>query len=140
MSSIVQVNTNALAKFGKSLRKIAKQDAGIKFRKGLKDEAAIMAIGVKARASRFSTTIPGSIRSGATATNGYVRAGGAKARQAAAINNKGKEGEFRHPVFGRKDEPWVQQAAHPFMEPTENEKDEAAKRLVETFAKMFEES
>lgn len=69
----------------------------------------------------FSKKIPGTIR--LVATGGSrgsatisIRAGGAKAPNAAPLENKGNSGQFRHPVFGNKNN-WVSQEAHPYMYP-----------------------
>lgn len=62
----------------------------------------------------WSSRIPGSIRVISVGLNTVVRAGGARAPHA-----KYYEGPkaFRHPVFGRKDQPWVPQEARPFLMP-----------------------
>jgi hypothetical protein len=84
--------------------------------KGLKaallQGAQLVADEYKQRIRRFSTRIPPTIRPGASGTGAYVRAGGIDAPHAAALENFGKTGFFRHPVFGNSDL-WVDQQAHP---------------------------
>lgn len=80
------------------------------------------------RRSQFSSRIPGSIAVIRRGRRVRVRAGGAEAPHAAAIDNRGKGGVFRHPVFGNRDV-WVNQPAKPFLEPTETV-EEAAFRVV----------
>lgn len=63
----------------------------------------------------FSDRIPRSIamkRRGAVIT---VQAGNANAPHAAALENQGVIGNFRHPVFGR--DIWVNQPSQPFLHP-----------------------
>lgn len=73
-----------------------------------------------AAASQASTRIPGSMRLVSRGGRGHVsvsiRAGGKKAPNAAAFENGGKAGTFRHPVFGNRSV-WVEQEAHPALLP-----------------------
>jgi hypothetical protein len=73
----------------------------------------------KANAS-FSQKIPGSIRGTGSGVSLKVSAGGSTAPDAAPFENRGKSGNFRHPVFGHTDR-WVSQAAHPFLTPAARE-------------------
>lgn len=71
-------------------------------------------------ASAFSKRIPGTIRLVSAGGRGKVRvairAGGKGAPNAAPLENLGKSGTFRHPVFGNRRN-WVEQEAHPFLLP-----------------------
>lgn len=70
-------------------------------------------------AAAFSSHIPGSFRIVGMGDNVVVYAGGESAPSAAPIENEGKRGTFRHPVFGNRDV-WVSQRARPFFGPAFN--------------------
>lgn len=72
-------------------------------------------------AAGFSSRIPGAVR---TSVAFGSRTGGVrvyvdqrKAPHARPLENSGKPGTFRHPVFGNR-ENWVSQPAHPFFFPS----------------------
>lgn len=71
-------------------------------------------------ASQSSTRIPASMRLVSRGGRGHVavaiRAGNKDAPHAAAFENGGKPGKFRHMVFGNRSV-WVQQDAHPALLP-----------------------
>lgn len=76
-----------------------------------------MQAAVKSAAS-FSTRIPGSIKTktsfSARKASVAIFADPNIAPEAAPINNKGKGGTFRHPVYGNRDV-WVSEKARPFF-------------------------
>lgn len=67
-------------------------------------------------ASAWSSRIPQSFRIVGEGDNVVVYAGGEQAPEAAPLENDGKRGYFRHPVFGN-DDVWVDQKARPFFTP-----------------------
>lgn len=77
--------------------------------------AAVVSEDARSRSS-WSTRIPSSIRVQGTGYGLKVVAGGDTAPDAAPYENKGKQGDFRHPVFGNRDR-WVTQTARPFLAP-----------------------
>lgn len=85
----------------------------------LRAAGEVVAADARGRAS-WSTRIPSTVkvstsfqlnREGVT-----IRAGGPRAPHAGPFENRGKEGTFRHPVYGRRTQ-WVAQAARPFLGP-----------------------
>jgi len=74
--------------------------------------------GIREEAARFSDTIPRAVRmsvSFASKTGGIrIYVDQKAAPGARALENLGREGTFRHPVFGNRDV-WVAQPAHPFF-------------------------
>lgn len=98
----------------KELARDIKSDAGLK--KGLKaallEGANVVAIEWERRLSPFSRKIASTVKPGAAGSSAYVKAGGAKAPHAVPFENDGKDGTFRHPVFGNR-KLWVSQKAHP---------------------------
>lgn len=81
--------------------------------------------------SAFSSRIPATVRVRRRGTRVRVLAGGDGAPGAAALNNGGHGGTFRHPVFGHYDQPWAVQAAHPFAETSgEAKTDEVAQMIM----------
>lgn len=87
--------------------------AGLKV--GLRSAAEMVAVEARSR-SRWSERIPGSIRTTTRLASARVTAGGPKAPEAAPLNNRGRGGTFRHPVFGDPSV-WVDQEARPFLQP-----------------------
>ncbi len=67
-------------------------------------------------ASSWSSRIPGSFTIQGAGDNVVVRAAGDAAPEGAPLENEGKRGTFRHPVFGNR-EVWVDQKARPFFNP-----------------------
>lgn len=95
--------------------KAADKATGPALRRRLKTVAELVAADARSRAS-FSTRIPGSIRARSGLNQASIRAGGPSAPNAAPLENKGKGGTFRHPVFGHR-QVWVNQQARPFLRP-----------------------
>lgn len=89
----------------------------VELRRTVKAAAKPVADGVKSAAS-FSTRIPGAVKTKVSfASKGAgvsVYVDSKAAPEAAPINNRGKGGTFRHPVYGNRDV-WVPQAADPFF-------------------------
>lgn len=85
------------------------------FLKALGRTGEIVATRARQNAS-FSTRIPGSIKVRRRGVRVRVQAGGDAAPEAAPLENRGKQGTFRHPLFGDR-ETWVSQPAHPFLTP-----------------------
>lgn len=87
-------------------------------RKGVVAAAKPAVAAVKEEAS-WSSRIPGSIKAkasfGARSTSVQIIADPAVAPEAAVLNHGGRGGQFRHPVFGNRNN-WVNQAARPFFE------------------------
>lgn len=78
----------------------------------------IVAARVRKNAKAFpgknrTTRIADSVQVRHRGTRVKIQAGGAGAPEAAPIENHGKGGTFRHPVFGH--DVWVSQPAHDFM-------------------------
>lgn len=86
-------------------------------RRELKVAAAPIAAQVKAGAS-WSKRIPRAVSVGtsfsARRTGVFIRVSAKKAPHARPLENGGKTGTFRHPVFGNR-ERWVSQPARPFL-------------------------
>lgn len=86
-------------------------------RKELKAAAAPIAAQVKANAS-WSKRIPRAVSVGtsftARRTGVFIRVNAKKAPHARPLENRGKTGNFRHPVFGDRKR-WVSQPARPFL-------------------------
>lgn len=68
-------------------------------------------------AASWSTRIPGTVRASVTAKGVGIRAGGAKAPHAAAYEDVGQHGVFRHPVMGDR-EVWAEEQSRPFLTPS----------------------
>lgn len=69
-----------------------------------------------AKASWSRGRVQASFRIVGQGDNVVVYAGGQGAPEAAPLDNEGKSGTFRHPVFGNRDV-WVAQKARPFFTP-----------------------
>jgi hypothetical protein len=97
--------------------------AGPQFKKqlnaGLKGAVSGVVADAKSNAD-FSPAIARSIRSSASSNGVSIVAGGNSAPAAAAFENNGLPGTFKHPVFGSKTTSWVNQKAHPFLAPAIN--------------------
>jgi hypothetical protein len=111
-----KVNSQDLADLFKAA-KAAEGKIQVELRRGIKTAAKPIVDGVKAEAS-FSSRIPGAVKvkagfasKGATVT---VIADPKAAPEAAPLNNGDRGGNFRHPVYGNR-ENWVSQPAHPFF-------------------------
>lgn len=110
----VVVDARSLNRLGRDLRRAA-PEAAMVARARIRAAAAVVAEDAKGRAS-FSTRIPETIKVRGTGFGVKIVAGGPAAPDAAPLENRGREGEFRHPVFGNR-ENWVSQKAHPFLAP-----------------------
>lgn len=77
--------------------------------------------GIQSAAGEFSSRIPGAVRmttSFASKTGGVrIYVDSKAAPHARPIENLGRAGTFRHPLWGDR-EHWVSQQAHPFFFPT----------------------
>jgi len=106
---LVTVNTSGLRDVAASLRQAAKRLPAA-HRTALLKGAERIAVDARAKAS-WSTRIPGSVKVKALGSRISVTA---DAPNAAPLENRGKEGEFKHPVFGNPDVV-VSQKARPFL-------------------------
>lgn len=113
---VVGIEASDLTKLQRDLKK-ANGDALKLFRAALKKGGDVVADSARSRIAGTSQRIASSIRVGATNKGVYVRAGSKAAPHAAAFENFGNAGTFRHPVFGNRDV-WVEQQAHPFLVPS----------------------
>lgn len=100
------------------------------FRTSMREAADATVKDAKDRISPYSSKIPATIRRGGSVGTLTVSAGGAKAPNAAPLENGGKEGTFRHPVMGDMDV-WVNQEAHPFLHPAAEAQSEALAAKVD---------
>jgi hypothetical protein len=108
------VDTRALNRLARDLRKSA-PEAAAAAKTRIRAMAEVVAEDARHRAG-FSTRIPTTIRVRSTGFTVRIVAGGDAAPDAAPLENKGREGDFRHPVFGDR-ERWVSQKARPFLAP-----------------------
>lgn len=97
--------------------KNANTDALKLFRAAAKTGGDKVAQKARGAISGVSPRIASSIRVLANNKGVQVLAGGSKAPHAAAFENFGQSGTFRHPVFGNR-EVWVEQRAYPFLLPS----------------------
>jgi hypothetical protein len=113
------VNTTGLRDLSRALRRIGPTFPR-QLGKALRVGAEFVAVDARERAS-WSKRIPGTVKVGGGVSAVTISAGGSRAPHAAAFENRGKEGMFRHPVFGpskKHEEPeWVDQQARPFLAP-----------------------
>lgn len=89
--------------------------------KRIKDRVSEVIVPAAQSKASFSSRIAGSIKVSSTAKGVSVKAGGPTAPHAAAFENRGVFGKFRHPVFGQRDQKWAEQDAHPFLTPAGEE-------------------
>lgn len=113
---VIGIEATDLARLQRDLKK-ADGDALKLFRAAMKRAGDLVADRARGKISGTSQRIADSIRVMANNKGVQVKAGGAKAPHAAAFENDGKAGTFRHPVFGNR-EVWVDQTAHPFLLPS----------------------
>lgn len=109
------------------------------FRGALRRAAEPIVADAKNRAS-WSERIPGAIgtrtRVSGQGVTVSVRVNAKKAPHARPIENRGRQGNFRHPVHadpnkGRSEWTWVPQRARPFLRPAaEANADEAGRRMM----------
>lgn len=95
------------------------------FLAGLSAAGEIVAARARRNANAFpgknrTTRIADSVRVRHRGTRVRIQAGGDAAPEAAAIENHGNTGSFRHPFFGDR-ETWYTQPAHPFLTPAAEE-------------------
>lgn len=111
----VKLDMNELQALYADLRK-AGSGLTVELRRGVTNAVKPLVAAVKAEAG-FSSRIPATVQAktsfAARKTSVSIVAGGPKAPGAAPVNNKGRGGTFKHPVFGR--DAWVPQAAHPLF-------------------------
>lgn len=111
----IVADTRQLSRLARDLRR-ASPDAWKALRVALRVAAEPVAQEARSRAG-FSTRIPATVKVKVTAGgNIKIVAGGPNAPEAAPLENKGRAGVFRHPVFGQR-ENWVEQPARPFLAP-----------------------
>lgn len=108
------LDTRDFSRFAKALRRQA-PDMAVTLRKELRAAGEIVAADARARAS-FSSKIPASIKTRVSGATISIVAGSKKAADAAPYENEGKQGDFRHPLFGNR-AVWISQKAHPFLHP-----------------------
>ena len=96
--------------------KVASPTVAKSFRAEMRAAADATVKDAKDRIAPHSTKIPPTIRRGGSVGTLTVSAGGAKAPNAAPLENGGQTGTFRHPVMGDMNV-WVTQEAHPFLHP-----------------------
>ena len=128
---MIRLDTKDVTRFASQMRKAAPlvyKDLG----QNLRAAGELVANDARRRAS-FSSNIPATIKVRRRAAAVAVQAGPGTfphAGEAAAFEHQGNPGTFRHPVFGHR-EVWVNQQAHPFLQP-------AAEANVEQVAQMME--
>lgn len=126
----IEADTASLNRLARDLSAAA-PEAWAACRASLREAGDIVAADARQRAS-FSTRIPGTIHTVSRLGVVKVRAGGAGAPNAAPIENEGREGVFRHPLWGSWERPeggyknhgktWINddprnQKARPFLAP-----------------------
>ena len=116
----VHVNAAGLDKVWRDLKEVS-AGAEKELIAELKQIATVVKIDAQSRIGNISPRIMRSTRVVSRAGRRAhvavsVVAGGAKAPHARAFENRGREGDFRHPVFGDR-EKWVAQTAHPYLGP-----------------------
>jgi hypothetical protein len=108
------------------------KDLKVKLRPGLREAGQIVRDRARFNAS-WSTKIPAATRVsvGFTKRNPgvSVQVNKNKAPGARPLENRGREGRFRHPVFGHTDR-WVPQKARPFLAKALEEEAPAAERKI----------
>lgn len=112
---VVSVQADGLGQLQRDLKK-ASADALKLFRGAMKKAGDIVAEDARNRIAPTSQRIASSIKVSATNKGVAVKAGGRNAPHAASLENLGKPGTFRHPVFGNRNV-WVSQPAHPYLGP-----------------------
>lgn len=114
----------------------------VELRHGITDAADGVVAAVVAAAS-WSTRIPGAVRAkpsfSAKSTGVSIVVDGKAAPEAKPLNNRGRPGEFRHPVHGdpaktREQWTWWPQPARPFFDMTIAARSPAITRRIEQVA------
>lgn len=135
----VQLQADGLAQLQRDLKNASK-DALRLFRAAMRKGGDIVAAEARNRISGTSSRIADSIKVSATNKGVAVRAGGGDAPHAAALENLGKTGTFRHPVFGNR-EVWVEQQAHPYLGPAaEGKMDDVADAFLDAVNALLGEA
>lgn len=111
---MLDVDTRAFGRFARALKQ-TEPELAKGLRTALRAAGELVASDARERAS-YSRRIPGSIRVRTTGLTVSVVAGGAKAPNAGPLEHGGREGTFRHPVFGNRGV-WVDQPGRPFLHP-----------------------
>lgn len=114
----IEVDAAGFTRFARDLRKADKDLQKLLLAK-LKEKVTGAIVPAARSNASFSTRIPQSIRVSATNKGVSIRAGGPRAPHAAAFEDIGGHGTFRHPTFGHREAPgdWVEQRSHPFITP-----------------------
>lgn len=110
----VRIVATNLTKFARELGKIDKP-LRAELTKSLKATGEKVADRARDNAS-WSTRVPQSIKVRARSLQITIIADPRVAPEAAPLENKGRDGFFRHPLFGDR-EIWVDQKARPFLAP-----------------------
>lgn len=128
-------------KFGKVPKELKAQ-----LRPGLRAAGNEVAADAKLRAS-WSTKIPRAIRVSVTFAGKRqgvsIVVNRKKAPNARPFEHGGRDGTFRHPVFGRRERPgdWKSQRARPFLAPALQAKgDDAAKKIADVVDRVTHEA
>ncbi len=124
----IRFSTDEIRAFARSCRSVDPK-ARAALRLGVGDAGRLVAEAAKKKAA-FSSRIPSSIEVKVMGRGmAVVTAGGDAAPEAAPLENKGKRGQFRHPVFGHA--VWVNQTAQPFLYPALLENADAAAEIIQ---------
>ena len=115
MTDSVSIDTSSFTKFARDLKE-ADPELRTWLRLELKAAGEIVAADARVRSS-FSKKIPGALKVSAAGNVVRVYAMAKKAPDAKPLEHGGREGTFRHPVFGHKELPWADQEARPFLVP-----------------------
>lgn len=114
----------------------------VELRRGIKDAADGVVAAVVA-ASSWSTRIPGAVRAkpsfSAKSTGVSIVVDGKAAPEAKPLNNRGRAGQFRHPVHANPNQTrdlwtWAEQPARPFFDLTIAARSPAITRRIEQVA------
>jgi len=112
----VRIDTGDLRKLYTDLKGLP-GNLRVELRRGIKAAAQPIADRVKANAG-WSSRIPGAVRVkpsfSAKGTGVSIVVDSGRAPEGAPLENKGRSGTFRHPVYGNR-EVWVSQQARPFF-------------------------
>ena len=124
----IVADTRALSRLARDLRKAA-PEAALAARLRIRGAAEVVAEDARQRAS-FSKRIPATVKVRGSGLSVKIIAGGDAAPDAAPLENQGRQGQFRHPVFGNRDR-WVSQQARPFLAPALDAHREMVAREIE---------
>ena len=112
----IRIDTSELKGFARGLKRID-AEAAKALRSSLRAAGNVVADGARIEAG-FSSNIPQTIRVRTAGATDTVIAGAGEAHpgESAAFEHNGVPGQFRHPVYGHRNN-WVSQTAHPFLLP-----------------------